>query len=157
MYNKQYGKTLSLSQCDIGDPEMTALANALESASLIQLNKILRNADALVLESDLFGNIIGETGATAMAKVLGSNPSCKIQIGDAEATALAKALESNSSLISLDLNINCIGDTGAAALAKALGSLCLSTRIKLFPNFFGFKCQLYWRYENSRPWQRLWN
>src|SRR6185312_4758294 len=89
---------------------------------------------------------IGETGATAMAKVLGSNPSCKIQIGDAEATALAKALESNSSLISLDLNINCIGDTGAAALAKALGSLCLSTRIKLFPNFFGFKCQLYWRY-----------
>src|SRR6185312_5054644 len=86
LYDEQFCQTLNLRGCNIGDTEIIALAKALESTSLTQLNKTLKEigyvhlANALEQNSsltslDLYQNNIGDTGVAALAKALESNSS----------------------------------------------------------------------------------
>jgi hypothetical protein len=81
-------------------------------------------------ELSLGGKAVGDTGAVALARVLGKSASLPLvklglasnQIGAAGAAALAQALEKNSALRELNLMGNEIGDLGATALAQGLAS-----------------------------------
>src|SRR5581483_8993803 len=79
LYDEQFSQTLNLYGCNIGDIEIIALAKALESTSLTQLNKTLKEIGyahlANVLEQnssltslDLHWNQIRDKGAAALAK-----------------------------------------------------------------------------------------
>ena len=83
---------------------------------------LLGGCDELLLH----GEKIGDDGAVALAKELGTDRNLKLLdlwsngIGPAGAGALATALASNTVLQKLYLNENAIGPEGAASMAKAI-------------------------------------
>ena len=74
----------------------------------------------------LYGNQIGDKGATAIAEALKVNGALTVlglennKIGPSGATAIAEALKVNGALTELSLGGNRIGDQGATAIADAL-------------------------------------
>ena len=139
------------------EPSLNGLTNPLQSVTPpIQSGEDLTNMKGLPyfvikrLESnknstylDLNLCYIDDTGAEALAKVLGSNTTLTSlnlgfnNIGDTGAVTLAKALEENSTLTSLNLHNTNIGDTGAVALAKALEGNSALTSLNLGYNKIG--------------------
>lgn len=87
---------------------------------------LARLSDPSINSLDLAYNLIGDTGATAVANTIRKKTSLTSlglslnQITDAGVSAVADALKTNKILKTLDLSINQIGDAGATALSDAL-------------------------------------
>ena len=121
----------------ISDGGVIALAQTLEQGPGLASNATLTYLD-LSQQYFAFGSarlicllengIIGEFGASALARALRTNCSLTYlnlgynAIGETGAAAIGEALQSNCNLTHLYLTKNKIGDRGAEALAKALRS-----------------------------------
>ena len=128
---------LDLKENCISDRGVIALAQTLEQGPGLACNATLTYLDLSqpflacgIARSLPFqdGGMIGESGASALARALRTNCSltnldlgCNA-IGETGAVAIGEALQSNCSLTHLYLSNNQIGDRGADALAKALRS-----------------------------------
>ena len=128
---------LDLSDNCISDGGVIALAQTLEQGPGLVSNATLTYLD---LNQQYFAcgiprimcylanGIIGEAGASALARALRTNCSLTYlnlgynAIGETGAAAIGEALQSNCNLTHLYLTKNKIGDRGAEALAKALRS-----------------------------------
>ena len=85
------------------------------------------SADLSLIELDLEVNRIGDTGACAIAKMLGTNSTLKTltfrhcgNISNKGACKLAEALKTNTTLLSLNLAHNKVGVEGARAFSQTL-------------------------------------
>lgn len=128
---------LDLSDNCISDGGVIALAQTLEQGPGLASNATLTYLDlsqqyftwGTARFRDMLENgIIGESGASALARALRTNCSLTYlnlgynAIGETGAAAIGEALQSNCNLTHLYLTKNKIGDRGAEALAKALQS-----------------------------------
>lgn len=128
---------LDLSDNCISDGGVIALAQTLEQGPGLASNATLTYLDlsqqyftwGIARGMDMLKNeIIGESGASALARALRTNCSLTYlnlgynAIGETGAAAIGEALQSNCNLTHLYLTKNKIGDRGAEALAKALQS-----------------------------------
>lgn len=128
---------LDLSDNCISDGGVIALAQTLEQGPGLASNATLTYLDlsqqyftwgSARLRDMLKNGIIGESGASALARALRTNCSLTYlnlgynAIGETGAAAIGEALQSNCNLTHLYLTKNKIGDRGAEALAKALQS-----------------------------------
>mmetsp|Transcript_19987 Transcript_19987/g.64923 ORF Transcript_19987/g.64923 Transcript_19987/m.64923 type:complete len:261 (+) Transcript_19987:20-802(+) len=108
----------------------------LAAARRCKLSDVQRGDGSYVVdgceELRLFGESIGDEGATRLAAALGSNPPLLLVdlwhngIGPAGARALGAALAKNNKLQRLYLNENPLGAEGVRALAEGLGADALS-------------------------------
>jgi len=148
---------LSLANASLGDSEISALAKTLSKVSfkilkLSSNNITSKGAVALakaiadvkgVAEVHLDGNKIDDSGAEALAALLGSAKLVVFnlsnnEIGDKGAAAFAKAVAAGSSnLKDLNLGDNNIGDNGASAIADALKSKSSVIHVHLQSNNIG--------------------
>lgn len=135
---------LDLSDNCISDGGVIALAQTLEQGPGLASNATLTYLDlsqqyvtcgVVRLRSFLDNGIIGESGASALARALRSNCSLTYlnlgynAIGETGAAAIGEALQSNCNLTHLYLTKNKIGDRGVEALAKALQSKRFFTQL----------------------------
>ena len=106
-------QSLKLSNNNLGDALMTALAPVLQAHSALQL-------------MDLSANGIGDSGAVAIARALaGSSSITSLDlsnncIGDVGAAAIESCLSSNHSLVQLELLGNPITAAAASGIGQAL-------------------------------------
>jgi hypothetical protein len=148
--------TVSLGDTCIGDPGVSALAEALKTnvtittldlsynvigdAGAQALASGLKGRNSVVAKLNLFGNSIGDLGAAALADALATNTSITTiylannKIGDVGALAIARALHENITLNAMYLAGNAIGDSGAKTLAAALNENSAVSTIVLFGN-----------------------
>ena len=104
---------LNWSHKQLNDADVAVLSRILETHTKLRTLK-------------LWGNMVGDIGATALASALEKNDSLETlylgsnRVGDAGASALAASLETNTTLYTLNIGNNCIGNMGASALNSAL-------------------------------------
>jgi Ran GTPase-activating protein (RanGAP) involved in mRNA processing and transport len=151
-------EVLNLSQNNLGESDMTYIADALETNTSIKSIVLSGNdaddagfeaiAKALKVNNtlttvNLSDNPIGYDGAKAIAKALKVNNTLTTidlsanMIGDKGAGVIAEGIKVNKTLTYIDLSYNRIGDDGAKAIAEAIKVNKTLTSINLFANEIG--------------------
>ena len=93
-------------------------------------------------------NIIGDSGASCLARALSVNSSLtnldlsRNRIGDSGAASLSQAIAANSCLTCLNLRRNRIGPSGASSLSQAVTGNISFINLDLSGNIAGFRRSL---------------
>lgn len=117
---------VNLNKAGVTDEQVDQLVAAIKSNALIGIHL------------DLEGNTVTDTGAAALATLLGENgrlASLKLgfnKVTGVGAATLAEQLRHDSTLKTLELTYNSIEDAGAAALATALSDNITLTNLGLY-------------------------
>ena len=136
-------KSLDLSCNVFGDSVARALARALKSKCAMKYLNLSNPYALMPFESFRAMELIGPSGASALAKALQLNYTLTYldlqynAISDSGAAAIAEALKSNCTLTELCLSENKIGESGGEALGKALQSNCTLAHLLLGGNRIG--------------------